>query len=88
MFDPQPHLIKLPRNVKDHATGHYTTVYDDYLEVKWRVLMFREKYPHGVITTEEVYVDLDRGYARYKPMRLRHVVCRKWMVRRWPPTKG
>jgi hypothetical protein len=38
--------------------------YDDYLEVKWRVLMFREKYPHGVITTEEVYVDLDRGYAR------------------------
>jgi hypothetical protein len=34
--------------------------------VKWRVLMFREKYPHGVITTEEVYVDLDRGNARYK----------------------
>jgi hypothetical protein len=34
MFDPQPHLIKLPRNVKDRATGHYTTVYDDYLEVR------------------------------------------------------
>jgi hypothetical protein len=34
MFDPQPHLIKLPRKVKDRATGHYTTVYDDYLEVK------------------------------------------------------
>ena len=28
MFDPQPHLIKLPRKVKDRATGHYTTVYD------------------------------------------------------------
>jgi hypothetical protein len=66
MFDPQPHLIKLPRKVKDRATGHYTTVYDDYLEVKWRVLMFRERYPHGVIITEEVCVDLDRGYARYK----------------------
>jgi hypothetical protein len=52
--------------VKDRATGHYTTVYDDYLEVKWRLVMFRERYPHGVITTEEVCVDLDRAYARYR----------------------
>jgi len=66
MFDPQPHLIQLPRKVKDKATGHYTTVYDDYLEVKWRLCWFRDRYPHGVITTEEVCVDLDRGYARYK----------------------
>jgi hypothetical protein len=66
MFDPQPHLIKLPRKVKDKATGHYTTVYDDYLEVKWRLCWFRDRYPHGVITTEEVCVDLDSGYARYK----------------------
>jgi hypothetical protein len=66
MFDPQPHLIKLPRKVKDRATGHYTTVYDDYLEVKWRICWFRDRYPHGVITTEEICVDLERGYARYK----------------------
>jgi hypothetical protein len=66
MFDPKPHLIQLPRRVKDRQTGQYTTVYDDYLEVKWRVLMFRERYPHGVISTEEIIVDLDRGYARYK----------------------
>jgi hypothetical protein len=66
MFDPQPHLIQLSRKVKDRATGHYTTVYDDYLEVKWRLCWFRDRYPHGVITTEEVCVDLDRGYARYK----------------------
>jgi hypothetical protein len=66
MFDPQPHLIKLPRKVKDRATGHYTTVYDDYLEVKWRLCWFRDRYPHGVIETEELCVDLDRGYARYK----------------------
>jgi hypothetical protein len=66
MFDPTAHLLKLPRRVKEKTTGHYITVYDDYLEVKWRVLMFREKYPHGVITTEEICVDLDRGYARYK----------------------
>jgi hypothetical protein len=66
MFDPQPHLIKLPRKVKDRATGHYTTVYDDYLEVKWRLSWFRDRYPHGVIETEEICVDLERGYARYK----------------------
>jgi hypothetical protein len=65
-FEPQQHLIKLPRKVKDKATGQYAIVYDDYLEVKFRVVMFRERYPHGVITTEEIAVDLDRGYARYK----------------------
>src|SRR5882724_1029554 len=65
-FDPQPHLIQLPRKVKDKATGHWTTVYEDYLEVKWRLCWFRDRYPHGVITTEEVCVDLERGYARYK----------------------
>jgi hypothetical protein len=66
VFDPQPHLIQLPRKVKDKATGHYTTVYDDYLEVRWRLVMFRDRYPHGIITTEEICVDLDRGYARYR----------------------
>jgi hypothetical protein len=68
MFDPQPHLIQLPRKVKDKAIGHYTTVYDAYLEVKWRLCWFRDRYPHGVITTEEICVDLDRGYARYRCM--------------------
>jgi hypothetical protein len=66
MFDPQPHLIQLPRKVKDKATGHWTTIYEDYLEVKWRLCWFRDRYPHSVITTEEICVDLERGYARYK----------------------
>jgi hypothetical protein len=66
MFDPKPHLIQLPRKVKDKVTGHWTTVYEDYLEVKWRLCWFRDRYPHGQITTEEVCVDLERGYARYK----------------------
>jgi hypothetical protein len=64
-FAPQDHLIKIPRRVKT-ASGAWETVYDDYLEVKFRLVMFREKYPHGRITTEEVCVDLDRGYARFK----------------------
>jgi len=65
-FNPQPHLIQLPRKVKDKATGHYITVYDDYLEVKWRLCWFRDRYPHGTIETEELCVDLAQGYARYK----------------------
>src|SRR6266508_320752 len=57
MFDPQPHLIKLPRKVKGRATGHYTTVYDDYLEVKGRLCWFRDRYPHGVIETAAAFAD-------------------------------
>jgi hypothetical protein len=34
--------------------------------VKWRLCWFRDRYPHGVITTDEICVDLERGYARYK----------------------
>jgi hypothetical protein len=34
--------------------------------VKWRLVWFREKYPHGRILTEEMCVDLDQGYARFR----------------------
>jgi len=36
-FDPNEHLIKLKGK--------------DYLEVKWRLVWFRDQYPHGRITT-------------------------------------
>ena len=52
-FDPKPHLITLPRRVKDPETGQWTTRLSLYLEVKYRVVMFRERYPHGAIDTEE-----------------------------------
>jgi hypothetical protein len=66
VFDPKPHLIQLPRRVKDPQTGQWTTRLEDYLEVKWRLVWFRERFPRGVITTEEICVDLDRGYARFR----------------------
>jgi hypothetical protein len=66
MFDAKQHLIQLPRRVKDPRSGSFTTRFDDYLEVRWRAYWFREEYPHGSIITEEICVDLDRGYARYK----------------------
>src|SRR5262245_43276123 len=68
MFDPKAWLIKLPKRVKDPETGKWNTVLQDYLEVRYRVQMFREQFPHGRILTEEVCVDLDNGYARYKAM--------------------
>jgi hypothetical protein len=66
MFDPKAHLIQLPRRVKDPVTGHFTTRHDEYLEVKWRLVWFREKYPHGSILTEAVLLDWEKGVAIYK----------------------
>ena len=65
-FDPKAHLIQLPRRVKDPLTGNFTTRQDDYLEVKWRLVWFREKYPHGSIITDEMCIDLTQGYARFR----------------------
>jgi hypothetical protein len=66
MFDPKAHLIQLPRRVKDPITGHFTTRYDEYLEVKWRLVWFREKYPHGSIITETVLLDWDKGVCIHR----------------------
>jgi hypothetical protein len=65
-FDPRTKLIQLPRRVKDPQTGQWVTRLDDYLEVKWRLVWFREKYPHGTVITEEMCVDLEQGYARFR----------------------
>jgi hypothetical protein len=45
-FNPSDHLMK----VQDK----------DYLEVKWRLVWFREKFPNGSIETEMLVLDLDR----------------------------
>jgi hypothetical protein len=66
MFDPKPHLIQLPRRIKDRQTGHWTTRLDDYLEVRWRAYWFREGWPHGSITTEALSLDWDKDVAVYK----------------------
>lgn len=63
MFDPKAHLIQLPRRVKDPTTGHFTTRHDEYLEVKWRLVWFREKFPHGHLGTEFLQLDWEQGIA-------------------------
>jgi hypothetical protein len=63
VFDPKAHLIQLPRRVKDPATGQWATRYDDCLEVKWRLVWFREKCPHGTLTTAFLTLDWAQGLA-------------------------
>ena len=49
-FNPSEHLMKI--GYKDKA--------QDYLEVKWRLVWFRDLCPEGTIETEMVMLDLDR----------------------------
>jgi hypothetical protein len=51
-FDPSLHLMQFKGK--------------DYLQVQWRLVWFREKFPHGCITTTEVCVDMEAGYARFR----------------------
>jgi hypothetical protein len=46
-FNPEKHLMELQGKA--------------YLEVKWRLVWFRQECPTGTIDTEEVIVDLDRA---------------------------
>jgi hypothetical protein len=62
-FDPKARLITLPRKVKDPQTGLWITRHDEYLEVKWRLVWFREKYPHGHLGTEFLKLDWEQGIA-------------------------
>ena len=59
-FNPNEHITKLPRQAKNKETNRFETVYDEYLEVKWRMVWFRDMFPNGTIETEEICVDLDR----------------------------
>lgn len=45
-FNPEKHLMELSGKA--------------YLEVKWRLVWFRQECPNGTIDTEEILVDLDR----------------------------
>lgn len=52
MFNPNQYLTKLKGK--------------DYLEVKWRLVWFRDQHPQGVINTSMVHLDIDKGIAVFK----------------------
>jgi len=49
-FNPREHLMQLKSREGSK----------DYLPVQWRLVWFREAYPHGTIETEMLHLDLDR----------------------------
>lgn len=49
-FNPNDHMRQIKS--KDGA--------QDYLDVKWRLVWFRDQCPQGTIDTEEIVIDLDR----------------------------
>ena len=42
-FNPEEHLTKLPLRRKNQKTNTWETQFADYLEVKWRMVWFREQ---------------------------------------------
>ena len=54
MFNPNEHLSKLRGK-----NG-------DYLEVKWRLVWFRDQCERGEIATQVVHLDLEKGVAVFK----------------------
>ncbi len=52
-FNPNEHLISLKGG-------------RPYLPVQWRLVWFREQYPHGSIKTELVHLDLEKSVAIFK----------------------
>lgn len=50
-FNPSEHLRQIERKQRQ-PDGSYTTVSNDYLDVKWRLVWFREEHPDGSITTD------------------------------------
>ena len=50
-FDPKDHMRVFERRQRQ-LDGSYQTVRVDYLDVKWRVVWFRESHPNGTIETE------------------------------------
>jgi len=51
-FNPNQHLSNLKGK--------------DYLEVKWRLVWFRDQYPHGKVKTKMLHLDLEKGIAVFK----------------------
>jgi hypothetical protein len=58
-FNPNEHLRTLTRRkkVKDAQGEHWETTNSVYLDVKWRLIWFRQAFPEGFIQTVETEVN-------------------------------
>lgn len=59
-FNPTEHFIRLPKKKKNER-GQWETINTDYLEVKWRVVWFREEKPNWGIETEAAQITNEKA---------------------------
>lgn len=50
-FNPREHMMTMARRQRQQD-GSYKTIQVEYLEVKWRIVWFREDHPHASIRTK------------------------------------
>ncbi len=66
-FNPEEHITKLPVRRKNRQTHQWEVDYADYLEVKWRMVWFRDEHPEGTKTViKDKIVDTANQFAYFE----------------------
>jgi hypothetical protein len=66
-FNPEEHLTKLPLRRRNPKTNSWETRYADYLEVKWRMVWFRENNSENTQTTVlDKIIDINNRFAYFE----------------------
>jgi len=66
-FNPEEHITKLPVRRKNRKTQQWETDYADYLEVKWRMVWFREENSEGTKTIiKDKIIDISNRFAYFE----------------------
>ncbi|MGI6706861.1 MAG: hypothetical protein ACOX6S_11725 [Clostridia bacterium] len=66
-FNPEEHITKLPVRRKNKQTNQWELDYADYLEVKWRMVWFRDEHPEGTKTViKDKIVDTAKRFAYFE----------------------
>lgn len=66
-FNPEEHLTKLPIRRKNHKANTWETQFADYLEVKWRMVWFRDQNKENTQTTVlDKIIDINNRFAYFE----------------------
>ncbi|MBZ4664755.1 hypothetical protein [Mahella sp.] len=66
-FNPEQHLTKLPIRRRDSETGRWHNESADYMEVKWRMVWFRNENTQNTHTViKDKIIDIERRFAYFE----------------------
>lgn len=66
-FNIEEHITQLPVRRKNPKTSSWETTYSDYLEVKWRMVWFREQNSEGTKTiVKDKIIDVNNRFAYFE----------------------